>query len=78
LAGHSFGGYNVRMFAHLFPRDVQGLVLVDAPFEGQVAGFFQNQVIRHIDPQGVLQQFWDSGLLSTFSQIDRAAFARVA
>jgi pimeloyl-ACP methyl ester carboxylesterase len=75
LAGHSFGGYNVRMFAHLFPRDVQGLVLVDAPFEGQVAGFFQNRVIRQIDPQGVLQQFWDSGLLSTLSQIDLAAFA---
>jgi hypothetical protein len=37
-------------------------VLVDAPFEGQVAGFFQNRVIRQIDPQGVLQQFWDSGL----------------
>lgn len=75
LAGHSFGGYNVRMFAHLFPRDVQGLVLVDAPFEGQVAGFFQNRVIRQIDPQGVLQQFWDSGLLSTLSRIDLAAFA---
>jgi len=75
LAGHSFGGYNVRMFAHLFPRDVQGLVLVDAPFEGQVTGFFQNRVIRQIDPQGVLQQFWDSGLLSTLSQIDLAAFA---
>ncbi len=75
LAGHSFGGCNVRMFAHLFPRDVQGLVLVDALFEGQVAGFFRNRVIRQIDPQGVLQQFWDSGLLSTLSQIDLAAFA---
>ncbi|MGH8565698.1 MAG: alpha/beta fold hydrolase [Gammaproteobacteria bacterium] len=75
LAGHSFGGYNVRMFAHLFPRDVQGLVLVDTPFEGQIAGFFQNRVIREIDPQGVLQQFWNSGLLSALSQIDLAAFA---
>ncbi len=75
LAGHSIGGYNVRMFAHLFPRDVQGLVLVDAPFEGQVGGFFQNRMIRRIDPQGVLQQFWDSGILSALSQIDLAAFA---
>ena len=30
LVGHSFGGYNVRMFAKLYPFDVDGMVLVDA------------------------------------------------
>ena len=30
LVGHSFGGYNVRMFTALYPRDVVGIVLVDA------------------------------------------------
>ncbi|MBV9304463.1 MAG: alpha/beta hydrolase [Acidobacteriaceae bacterium] len=30
LVGHSFGGYNVRMFAKLYPSDVAGMVLVDA------------------------------------------------
>jgi len=36
LVGHSFGGYNVRMFAKLYPSDVAGMVLVDAehPDEG--------------------------------------------
>jgi pimeloyl-ACP methyl ester carboxylesterase len=30
LVGHSFGGYNVRMFTALYPEDVVGVVLVDA------------------------------------------------
>lgn len=30
LVGHSFGGYNVRMFAKRYPSDVAGMVLVDA------------------------------------------------
>ncbi len=30
LVGHSFGGYNVRMFTALYPREVVGVVLVDA------------------------------------------------
>jgi pimeloyl-ACP methyl ester carboxylesterase len=29
LAGHSFGTYIVRVYAHRFPKDVAGLVLVD-------------------------------------------------
>jgi pimeloyl-ACP methyl ester carboxylesterase len=30
LAGHSFGGMNVRMYARLFPTEVAGVVLVDS------------------------------------------------
>jgi pimeloyl-ACP methyl ester carboxylesterase len=30
LAGQSFGGMNARMFAHLFPETVVGLVLIDS------------------------------------------------
>lgn len=35
LVGHSFGGYNVRVFAGKYPGDVAGVVLVDAPQEDQ-------------------------------------------
>jgi pimeloyl-ACP methyl ester carboxylesterase len=31
LAGHSYGGLLTRLYAHARPRDVAGLVLVDAP-----------------------------------------------
>jgi len=36
LVGHSFGGYNVRVFTDRYPKQVVGLVLVDAshPDEG--------------------------------------------
>ncbi|MCI0488604.1 MAG: haloalkane dehalogenase [Blastocatellia bacterium] len=35
LAGHSFGGYVVRLFADQYPKDVAGIVLVDAAHEQQ-------------------------------------------
>lgn len=36
LVGHSFGGYDVRMFASLYPDEVAGMVLVDAGHEDQL------------------------------------------
>src|SRR5205085_1933646 len=35
LVGHSCGGLNVRVYAHRYPDEVAGLVLVDAAHEGQ-------------------------------------------
>jgi pimeloyl-ACP methyl ester carboxylesterase len=37
LAGHSYGGLVVRMFAHLYPDEVAGLVLVDSSHPDQWA-----------------------------------------
>jgi pimeloyl-ACP methyl ester carboxylesterase len=33
LVSHSAGASSMRLFAHLFPRDVAGLVLIDPPIE---------------------------------------------
>lgn len=35
LVGHSFGGGNVRVYAHRYPRQVAGMVLVDSTHERQ-------------------------------------------
>lgn len=35
LVGHSFGGVNVRLFAHLYPEDTAGVILLDSCHEGQ-------------------------------------------
>lgn len=36
LVGHSFGGYNVRVFNGQYPTEVAGMVLVDASHEDQM------------------------------------------
>lgn len=35
LVGHSFGGMNVRLYAHQYPDQVSGMVLVDSAHEDQ-------------------------------------------
>jgi pimeloyl-ACP methyl ester carboxylesterase len=37
LVGHSFGGFNVRVYNHEYPNDVVGVVLVDGAHEDQVS-----------------------------------------
>lgn len=39
LVGHSFGGYNTRLYASTYPSEVVGLVLVDASHEDQTRLF---------------------------------------
>ncbi len=36
LVGHSFGGYPVRLYAHHYPKEVVGMVLVDAAHEEMI------------------------------------------
>lgn len=36
LVGHSFGGFNMRLFASTYPDEVAGLVLVDASHQGSL------------------------------------------
>jgi pimeloyl-ACP methyl ester carboxylesterase len=38
LVAHSYAGFHARVFAHRFPRDVAGLVLVEASQEAMFAG----------------------------------------
>jgi pimeloyl-ACP methyl ester carboxylesterase len=46
LVGHSYGGPVVRNFAAAYPRDVAGMVLVDAAYEGQRVGIGGKQTMR--------------------------------
>ena len=74
LVGHSFGGYNVRLFAASFPSDVAGMVLVDAghedersraPQEAQALDTAQMQlygVLRAVAPLGALRLVSELGL----------------
>jgi pimeloyl-ACP methyl ester carboxylesterase len=44
LVGHSLGGFNMKLYAALYPEDVAGLVLVD-PFEESLAARTQNALV---------------------------------
>jgi pimeloyl-ACP methyl ester carboxylesterase len=46
LVGHSFGGPVVRNYAALYPREVSGMVQVDAAFEGQRIGIGGNRTLK--------------------------------
>ena len=37
LVGHSFGGFPVRLYAHAYPQEVVGMVLVDVAHEDMMA-----------------------------------------
>ncbi len=39
LVGHSFGGYNMQVYAHRYPQEAAGMVLVDSAHEWQAELF---------------------------------------
>lgn len=75
LGGHSFGGYNVRMFSSFFPRDTAAVALIDTPNEGQVDHLLRSDVVRQLDPNGVLKFVWRPEMLSTLSKFNVEALA---
>lgn len=63
LGGHSFGGFNMRLFASLFPHDTAALVLVD-PVHERLGGLLEGVLLDRIDPNGLLSGLWQAGGLS--------------
>lgn len=63
LVGHSLGGYNVRMFADLYPDEVAGMVLVDAGHEDQLNRFppeyakLNQQQVSYLSAMGFMSRF---------------------
>jgi pimeloyl-ACP methyl ester carboxylesterase len=66
LVGHSFGGCNVRLFAHEYPQEVAGLVLVDSAVEDQWPRLPES--VKRLYAQ-MQQQLWDGRPLSKFGII---------
>ncbi|HYQ91917.1 MAG TPA: alpha/beta hydrolase, partial [Candidatus Competibacteraceae bacterium] len=75
LVGHSFGGYNMRLFASLYPRDTAGLVLVDTPNERQIDGILPGQLLGQLDSKNLWSQFWRPDWLARFSPKDLESIA---
>jgi pimeloyl-ACP methyl ester carboxylesterase len=76
LVGHSFGGFNVRLFAGLFPTDTAGVVLIDSPHEEQASALFNQGILGFLDPKGWLRSFWSPDLLSSLPP-DSSAIAEM-
>jgi len=76
LVGHSFGGFNVRMFAGLFPDVTAGIVLVDSPHETQADALFRQGMLKFLDPNGWLRSFWSPALVSSVPP-ERAVIAEL-
>ena len=64
LVGHSFGGFNARLFAGLFREEVAGVVLVDAPHESQADALFEEGILGVLDLKGWLRSLWSPDRLS--------------
>ncbi|RLQ91031.1 alpha/beta hydrolase [Planomicrobium sp. Y74] len=66
LVGHSFGGVNVRLFAHLYPEDIAGVILLDSCHEDQnrkMVPLFTDEV-----REDYLNQFTVESTLEEFEQ----------
>ena len=64
LVGHSFGGLLVRLYAHRYPEEVAGIVLVDAVHEDQFDVFGPLfPPATHSDPPELqrVRAFWQGG-----------------
>ncbi|HZP59222.1 MAG TPA: alpha/beta hydrolase [Opitutaceae bacterium] len=69
LVGHSFGGLNVRLFAHEYPQEVAGLVLVDSSHEDQFARMPESMLKMMYDhlPELKSRRIWSRlGILRLF------------
>ncbi|MGF1601448.1 MAG: alpha/beta fold hydrolase [Thermosynechococcaceae cyanobacterium] len=63
LVGDSFGSYNMRLYAHRFPEQVQGLVLTDGLHEqGMLAMSLPLQLLKLIFISGFLMSIVGAGL----------------
>lgn len=66
LVGHSFGGVNVRLYAHTYPEEVVGIILLDSCHEDQnekVAPLFKENVQKDY-----YNQFTEEGTLCEFEE----------
>jgi pimeloyl-ACP methyl ester carboxylesterase len=66
LVGHSYGGINMRLFAHRYPEQVVGMVLVDSAHEEQNArlGFVHEPDNSLAGPLRVVSAMKSLGLLA--------------
>lgn len=73
LVGASLGGLNARLYAHRYPDEVAGLVLVDAAHEEQYASEGMRQAFESIQKMmprmyGMMRALVSSGLPALFPQ----------
>jgi len=66
LVGHSFGGINMRLFAHQYPDEVAGMVLVDSAHEQQAERlpFLKDSVDKFTDQFRTLSMLSSFGLMA--------------
>lgn len=74
LVGHSLGGYNVRMYADLYPEEMAGMLLVDAGHEDQFERFppeyarLNEQQVSYLNIMAFMARFGILRVLGNTSQ----------